>query len=122
MIRPPPRSTRTDTLFPYTMLFRSLRVLVIGDLIVDTYIDCDTLGMSQEDPTIVVAPIEQKTFVGGAGIVAAHAQALGAEVDLITVCGADVTAIFASATLDHSNVQTELLGETHGPTKQKKRK
>src|SRR3546814_19265441 len=26
MIRPPPRSTRTDTLFPYTTLFRSPRV------------------------------------------------------------------------------------------------
>src|SRR3546814_1099541 len=25
MIRPPPRSTRTDTLFPYTTLFRSCR-------------------------------------------------------------------------------------------------
>src|SRR3546814_12099994 len=24
MIRPPPRSTRTDTLFPYTTLFRSM--------------------------------------------------------------------------------------------------
>src|SRR3546814_11501430 len=28
MIRRPPRSTRTDTLFPYTTLFRSLRSLV----------------------------------------------------------------------------------------------
>src|SRR3546814_7007908 len=27
MIRRPPRSTRTDTLFPYTTLFRSARVL-----------------------------------------------------------------------------------------------
>src|SRR3546814_12920309 len=27
MIRRPPRSTRTDTLFPYTTLFRSLRLL-----------------------------------------------------------------------------------------------
>src|SRR3546814_10949409 len=26
MIRPPPRSTRTDTLFPYTTLFRSRRL------------------------------------------------------------------------------------------------
>src|SRR3546814_14121341 len=25
MIRPPPRSTRTDTLFPYTTLFRSVQ-------------------------------------------------------------------------------------------------
>src|SRR3546814_7315932 len=28
MIRPPPRSTRTDTLFPYTTLFRSRGVLL----------------------------------------------------------------------------------------------
>src|SRR3546814_12380047 len=29
MIRRPPRSTRTDTLFPYTTLFRSVMVAVI---------------------------------------------------------------------------------------------
>src|SRR3546814_13752614 len=29
MIRRPPRSTRTDTLFPYTTLFRSGRVLLV---------------------------------------------------------------------------------------------
>src|SRR3546814_4919608 len=32
MIRRPPRSTRTDTLFPYTTLFRSWRVIIaVGD-------------------------------------------------------------------------------------------
>src|SRR6185312_11805718 len=41
-----------------------MRVLVIGDLIIDEYITCDALGMSQEDPTIVVTPIVSKTFVG----------------------------------------------------------
>src|SRR3546814_18529194 len=30
MIRRPPRSTRTDTLFPYTTLFRSLQQLALG--------------------------------------------------------------------------------------------
>src|SRR3546814_4451219 len=30
MIRRPPRSTRTDTLFPYTTLFRSLEQLIDG--------------------------------------------------------------------------------------------
>src|SRR3546814_8335265 len=29
MIRRPPRSTRTDTLFPYTTLFRSAQVIVL---------------------------------------------------------------------------------------------
>src|SRR3546814_6167840 len=31
MIRRPPRSTRTDTLFPYTTLFRSIGVFEQGD-------------------------------------------------------------------------------------------
>src|SRR3546814_16798068 len=31
MIRRPPRSTRTDTLFPYTTLFRS--ALLVGDIL-----------------------------------------------------------------------------------------
>src|SRR3546814_3148266 len=30
MIRRPPRSTRTDTLFPYTTLFRSLILVALG--------------------------------------------------------------------------------------------
>src|SRR3546814_4506580 len=32
MIRPPPRSTRTDTLFPYTTLFRSAIVAGTADI------------------------------------------------------------------------------------------
>src|SRR3546814_7893096 len=39
MRRPPPRSTRTASLFPYTTLFRSSRSADTGDL--DRYIDAD---------------------------------------------------------------------------------
>src|SRR3546814_1125145 len=43
MIRRPPRSTRTDTLFPYTTLFRSERP-VGDDLCRDVGIDQDALA------------------------------------------------------------------------------
>src|SRR3546814_3883404 len=33
MIRPPPSSTRTDTLFPYTTLFRSARDFVVREFV-----------------------------------------------------------------------------------------
>src|SRR3546814_9586487 len=33
MIRRPPRSTRTDTLFPYTTLFRSITTLKVGGVV-----------------------------------------------------------------------------------------
>src|SRR3546814_1014443 len=36
MIRRPPRSTRTDTLFPYTTLFRSVTLTGEGRLLADT--------------------------------------------------------------------------------------
>src|SRR3546814_11859823 len=34
MIRPPPRSTRTDTLFPYPTLFRSLPDNLVSDRLI----------------------------------------------------------------------------------------
>src|SRR3546814_19292989 len=42
MIRRPPRSTRTDTLLPYTTLFRSWRSGVIGASVVTVVIVCSS--------------------------------------------------------------------------------
>ncbi len=69
--------------------FENLNVLVIGDLIIDEYITCDVLGLSREDPTVVVTPVMEQKFVGGAGIVASHAAGLGANTRYLTVCGDD---------------------------------
>lgn len=98
-----------------------LRVMVIGDLIVDEYIECDPLGMSQEDPTIVVTPLEKKRFVGGAGIVAAHARGLGGDVHYFTVSGTDEAAAFASATLDKYGVKSTIVPDDSRPTTLKQR-
>ena len=100
---------------------RGMRVLVVGDLIVDTYINCDALGMSQEDPTIVVTPIDQKTFVGGAAIVAAHACGLGAEARYVTVAGKDDPASYARAELARHGVAAEFLIDETRPTTHKQR-
>src|SRR3546814_6339249 len=43
MIRRPPRSTRTDTLFPYTTLFRSARISVAAN-VVGAYSDACAAG------------------------------------------------------------------------------
>jgi rfaE bifunctional protein kinase chain/domain len=61
----------------------------------DEYIYCDPIGMSQEDPTIVVTPVERQTFLGGAGIVAAHLRGLGAQTILFSVVGQDAMADIA---------------------------
>ena len=101
---------------------RSLKVCVIGDTILDEYIQCDALGMSQEDPTIVVTPIMTEKFVGGAAIVAAHARYLGARsVDFISVTGDDDTGRHVAEKLDSFGVNAKLIRDDSRPTTLKQR-
>jgi rfaE bifunctional protein kinase chain/domain len=100
---------------------QGLRTLVIGDLILDEYISCDPLGMSQEDPTIVVTPIESKTFVGGAGIVAGHANGLGGSVRFVTLAGDDERADFAREKLAAQGVEVLAFTDDTRPTPLKQR-
>jgi rfaE bifunctional protein kinase chain/domain len=98
-----------------------MRVLVIGDLIIDDYVTCDAVGMSQEDPTIVVTPILTKTFVGGAGGVAAHARGLGAEVQYCTIVGEDEFAKYALDSLEAQGVRCDFFADSTRPTTRKQR-
>jgi len=101
--------------------FNGMRIMVVGDLIVDEYINCEPLGMSQEDPTIVVTPLECKKFVGGAGIVAAHAQGLGADVIYYAVAGPDETGRFAREMLEQHGVASMIVADDSRPTTLKQR-
>lgn len=101
--------------------FSTLNVLVIGDTIVDEYKTCEPLGMSQEDPTIVVGPISSDIFLGGAGIVAAHASGLGANVDFITVLGDDENTKIVQDKLNDYNINAYIYKDTTRPTTLKQR-
>jgi rfaE bifunctional protein kinase chain/domain len=101
--------------------YSKLRVGVIGDLIVDEYITCQPLGMSQEDPTIVVTPIDSVRFIGGAGIVAAHAAGLGASVNFFSIIGSDEIGEYAANRLKESGITAHLLCDETRPTTLKKR-
>ena len=101
--------------------FSQLKLCVVGDLIIDEYITCEPLGMSQEDPTIVVTPIDSTRFVGGAGIVAAHAAGMGASVNFISVSGDDASRVYALAGLAATRVTVQLLMDDSRPTTLKQR-
>ena len=101
--------------------FAQKRVCVIGDLIVDEYIDCFPLGLSEEDPTIVVTPTNRKRYIGGAGIVASHAAGLGANVKFISVSGQDDTRDFAVKCLEENDVDLKFLIDSNRQTSLKQR-
>jgi rfaE bifunctional protein kinase chain/domain len=102
-------------------LFNRVNVLVLGELIVDEYIYCDPIGMSQEDPTIVVSPISRELFTGGAGIVAAHLSGLGANVTFTTVTGDDEFSESQRTNLEAYGVNCQFISDETRPTILKQR-
>tara|TARA_X000000368_G_scaffold91441_1_gene69875 strand:+ start:5760 stop:7205 length:1446 start_codon:yes stop_codon:yes gene_type:complete len=101
--------------------FKDKKVCVIGDVIIDEYIASEPLGMSQEDPTIVIKPIESKKYLGGAGIVAAHGSNLGAKVTFHTIVGDDEEKKFVKKELTRNSVSECLFIDPNRPTTLKQR-
>ena len=117
------RKIQKTTLLQQIESFNKINVCVFGDLIIDDYITCDALGMSQEDPTIVVSPTETKRFLGGAGILAAHVKSLGAnQVHFFSISGmTDEPSKFAKQQLAEYQVLSNLLSDYSRPTTLKTR-
>ena len=115
------RGVTNSSLLSLLAKMEKVKVVVVGDTIADEYISCDPLGMSEEDPTIVVTPISTRTFIGGAAIVAAHASSLGAKVKYFSVVGNDETAKFCRGELTKYGVEHDLLIDDARPTTLKQR-
>jgi D-beta-D-heptose 7-phosphate kinase/D-beta-D-heptose 1-phosphate adenosyltransferase len=69
--------------------FASLRVLVIGDPMLDVYLRGSSRRLCQEAPVPVIDFAERKESPGGAANTALNLQALGAKVTLLSVVGRD---------------------------------
>ena len=66
-----------------------LRVVVVGDIMLDRYVWGDADRLSPEAPVPVVKVSRETCVAGGAANVAANLRALGAAVDLVGVAGQD---------------------------------
>src|SRR3546814_20162620 len=70
MIRRPPRSTRTDTLFPYTTLFRS-PILDVVQVVFDALADLMD-GVGRPPPAIALGPAGDARLHAVARVVMRH--------------------------------------------------
>ena len=69
--------------------FDSLRVLIIGDVMLDSYVWGKVERISPEAPVPVVNVVRRELRLGGAGNVLLNVQALGAEAIICSVIGTD---------------------------------
>src|SRR3546814_15322236 len=82
MIRRPPRSTRTDTLFPYTTLFRSLFVVASK-----TFTTLETMTNARSERAWLVAAL-------GEAAVASHFAAVPTNLEAVAAFGIAESRIF----------------------------
>lgn len=89
--------------------FASVKVGVVGDVMLDTYWWGKVDRISPEAPVPVVSVTKREQRIGGAGNVALNLQGLGAQVCIISVLGNDGDGAQLTQLLQNNNIQTKYL-------------
>ena len=89
--------------------FSSIKIGVIGDVMLDTYWWGKVERISPEAPVPVVSVTKREERIGGAGNVALNLQSLGAAVSIISVMGNDAEGELLTALLNKHFIQTDAI-------------
>jgi rfaE bifunctional protein kinase chain/domain/rfaE bifunctional protein nucleotidyltransferase chain/domain len=76
-----------DDVLGYLQSARSLKVLVVGETIIDEYLYCRTIGKSGKEPILAAQYMHAEKFAGGILAVANHIAAFCDQVRLLTFLG-----------------------------------
>lgn len=99
----------------------SARILVVGDLMLDRFVQGDVERISPEAPVPVFRWGAEREMLGGAGNVVANLRSLGAKAALACRLGADAEAERAAALLSESGAGLIAVRSAAVPTIQKTR-
>ena len=86
-----------------------LRVLVVGDTILDRYVLCDATSLASEAPMMSLTRLEERMYVGGAAIVARHAAGLGAQTYLLSTAARDDASRMVQQVLESESIRCRLV-------------
>lgn len=89
--------------------FRGLKVLVIGDAMLDVYLNGTAERVCREAPVPIIDISEQKRAPGGAANTAVNIRALGGDVVFLSVLGSDAEGGLLRRALEASGVSVEHL-------------
>ena len=110
----------TDDVLEAVASLRALRVLVVGEAIIDEYSYCAPMGKAPKDPVISAKRLRLERHAGGALACANHVAGFCGEVHLVTCLGADGEERFVRERLK-SNVTSRFVIRDGAPTTTKRR-
>ena len=67
--------------------FKKLKVLVVGEIIVDQYFFCEALGKSGKEPMLVLKDVKKESYIGGAGAICRHLSQFCNKISLLSMVG-----------------------------------
>jgi len=66
---------------------KNLKVLVLGETIIDQYVFCEALGKSGKEPVLVLRDLNMEQYAGGAAAIARHLSDFCGTVSLLSMLG-----------------------------------
>ena len=66
---------------------QDLKVLVIGEAIIDKYVFCETLGKSGKEPHLVLRNLREEVYLGGALSIARNVSDFCKKITILSVLG-----------------------------------
>ena len=98
-----------------------LKVLVVGDTIIDEYQFCSAIGKSSKDPTLALKYQHSDIFAGGVLAVANHVASFVEQVDVVTVMGEKESYEEFILSRLKSNITPRYVRKSNAPTLVKRR-
>ena len=89
----------------------NIKVLVVGDVIIDEYLQCELIGLSQESDSIIYKPYSSKKYLGGAGFVAKTCSNAGFQTSFLTMLGNGDSRSFIIDEFDKSNIEFQFVDD-----------
>lgn len=102
-------------------LFPQKRILVVGDAMIDMYVEGDVEHISAEAPVPIVRQRSVRFILGGAGNVAANARALGGITTLVAIAGRDAHSKILRKLCERVSIRARLIADSKRPTTTKLR-
>ncbi len=101
--------------------FSNLKVLIIGETIIDEYVFCEALGKSGKEPVLVFKDFGREQYLGGALAIGRHLSSFCKNISILSSIGENrEQENFIKNTIEN-NIQLNFLKKSKSPTIIKKR-
>ena len=74
-------------IFNFFKDLQKIKILVVGETIIDEYNFCEALGKSGKEPTLVLRDLNKEIYLGGAAAISRHLSSFLDKINLLSMIG-----------------------------------